>query len=263
MSAPFPDRPNFFDLLELDPDMPWEWEGREAYERQLQKMRARWASVQNVPGKAGADAKRYSDMIKNRVIQDVMEDDIERAREAEDCRREHADKRNRVQQLFEQQIRGWSRAVGMSPGEVRDAVTQAGLKDVQEIAPALGVPRVFLSHSHADNDWCMQLVNALTANGFDVWFDKQGLFVGDQWITKLQTEVESRDVFLIVLTTDSWNSPWVQKEFQLALHRNKRIIGVIHKPVSLSGFILTYQILDATRQDAAQVARQVAERLKA
>jgi hypothetical protein len=47
-------------------------------------------------------------------------------------------------------------------------------------------PRIFVSHSHADNLWCSQLVDALMRSGFDIWFDKQGLYVGDQWIGKLE-----------------------------------------------------------------------------
>ena len=68
------------------------------------------------------------------------------------------------------------------------------------------LPRIFVSHNHLDNAWCSQLVDALTLAGFDVWFDKQGLYVGDQWISRLETELESRDVFLAVLTVGAAQS---------------------------------------------------------
>src|SRR5258707_14832725 len=109
----------------------------------------------------------------------------------------------------------------------------------------MATPRIFVSHSHHDNAWCSQLVDALTLAGFDVWFDNQGLYVGDQWISKLETELESRDVFLIVLSPASWSSMSVQRELQLALHRNKRILGILHEPVQMEGFKLTHGILDA------------------
>lgn len=124
------------------------------------------------------------------------------------------------------------------------------------------MPRIFVSHSHHDNDWCTQLVDALTLNGFDVWFDKLGIYVGEQWIRKLETEVEGRDVFLIVLTPESWSSPWVRREFELALRSNKQIIGVKYKPTELSGFITLFQIFDAIGQDAQHVARYVAAALR-
>jgi hypothetical protein len=53
-------------------------------------------------------------------------------------------------------------------------------------------PRIFVSHGHADNLWCSQLVDALMRSGFDIWFDKQGIYVGDQWIGKLE-EIDGRD----------------------------------------------------------------------
>jgi hypothetical protein len=126
---------------------------------------------------------------------------------------------------------------------------------------AMATPRIFVSHSHHDNEWCTQLVDALTRAGFDVWFDKQGLYVGDQWVSKLETELEGRDVFLVVLTPDAWGSKWVRRELQLAIHQDKRILGIKQKPVELSGFITMYQSLDAVGQDAQRVAQQIAETL--
>jgi TIR domain len=121
----------------------------------------------------------------------------------------------------------------------------------------MATPRIFVSHSHQDNEWCSQLVDALTLAGFDVWFDKQGLYVGDQWIGTLEAEIEGRDVFLIVLTPDSWSSPWVRREYELALRLNKRILGVMHKPTKLTGFITTLQILDAVGWNAQRAAQQI------
>jgi hypothetical protein len=80
-------------------------------------------------------------------------------------------------------------------------------------------------------------------------------------VSKLETELEGRDVFLVVLTPDAWGSKWVRREFELALHRSKRILGVKHKPVELTGFITTLQLLDAAGQDAHGVAQQISATL--
>lgn len=117
--------------------------------------------------------------------------------------------------------------------------------------------RVFVSHSSKDSPWCTQFVEALTHLGLDVWFDQKGLYVGDKWVDKLEEELQSRDIFLIVLTPDSWSSEWVKKELRLALALHKRILGVIHKATPVSGFITTYQLLDAVGTTAPQAAAQV------
>lgn len=122
-------------------------------------------------------------------------------------------------------------------------------------------PRIFISHSSKDAGWCSEFAEALKGAGADVWYDQQGLYVGDQWIAVLEKEIQSREVFLFVLTLDSWASEWVQKEFRLALGLHKRILGVIHKPVQVSGFITTYQLLDVVGQGAKQTASKVAQAL--
>jgi hypothetical protein len=121
----------------------------------------------------------------------------------------------------------------------------------------MATPRIFVSHSNVDSAWCTQLVETLQAAGLDIWFDKQGLYVGAQWVQTLQQELERRDVFLIVLTPDSWASQWVQKELALALSQHKQILSVIHKPTQVSGFITVYQMLDAMSQQPQQVAERV------
>jgi hypothetical protein len=126
----------------------------------------------------------------------------------------------------------------------------------------MALPRIFVSHSHADNTWCIQLGDALTLSGFDVSYDKQDLRAGAQWIPTLETEIESCDVFLAVLTPDAWGSHWVRREFDLALHRSKHILGVLHKRTELTGFITTLQTIEAVGQDARHVARIVGATLR-
>lgn len=49
--------------------------------------------------------------------------------------------------------------------------------------------RIFVSHSSQDNPWCRPFVETLKANGFDVWYDEQGLSGGAAWVDTLQREV--------------------------------------------------------------------------
>jgi hypothetical protein len=90
--------------------------------------------------------------------------------------------------------------------------------------------RVFLSHSHKDNSWCDGFVAELKNNSLDVWYDREGLYVGSQWVKTLEKELQERDIYLIVLTPDSWASQWVQSELSLALGQRKHIIGVQLSP---------------------------------
>ena len=123
-------------------------------------------------------------------------------------------------------------------------------------------PRLFVSHSHNDTTWCNEFVTALKNLGFDVWYDRDGLFVGSQWVKRLEQEIQGREVFIIVLTPDAWASQWVQSELSLALGQHKHIIGVMCKTTQVQGFLTTYQLLDSTRMNAKQGADAVAAALK-
>lgn len=121
--------------------------------------------------------------------------------------------------------------------------------------------RVFVSHSSKDNAWCDGFVSELKNHGIDAWYDREGLYVGDQWVQKLEQELQGRNIYLIVLSPDSWASPWVQRELRLALAQQKQIIGVYCKPTQVSGFITNYQLLDASKLDSLQAAQLVAAAL--
>lgn len=119
--------------------------------------------------------------------------------------------------------------------------------------------RIFCSHSSQDNAWCRELVVALQGAGadLDIWYDEQGLTGGAVWVQTLQRELQARDVFLLIVSPDSWNSTWVQEEIQLALATRRTILPVLHKPADVGGFLLTRQWVDVIGLDAPAAARKV------
>lgn len=85
--------------------------------------------------------------------------------------------------------------------------------------------KIFLSHSHKDNAYCEMLVNLLTAAGMDVWFDEEKLDEGELGEV-IERELQSRDVFVVVLSPDALASRWVEKEtrmFEALRRRDKKL----------------------------------------
>ncbi|WIG61481.1 MAG: hypothetical protein OJF49_004229 [Ktedonobacterales bacterium] len=117
--------------------------------------------------------------------------------------------------------------------------------------------RLFVSHSTQDNAWCRVLVAALQGAGYDVWYDEQGLTGGATWVETLQREVQSREVFVVVLTPEAWASPWVQEEVKLALATRRTILPVMLKPTAVEGFLVTRQWVDVSALDAPTGAQRV------
>jgi WD40 repeat protein len=122
-------------------------------------------------------------------------------------------------------------------------------------------PRIFLSHSKRDNDWCRQFAHTLQSAGLDVWIDEKGLSGGAQWVAEIERQLQSRELFLVVISPDAWVSDWVQEEIQLALAKRKQMLPVLYKAAEVEGFLLNRQWVDVRGLDAAAAAERVLREL--
>lgn len=101
---------------------------------------------------------------------------------------------------------------------VLGAMLSEGLKN-------FGVPllpnRVFLSHSSCDKGFVERLAGELIRYGFDVWYDKFDIAVGDGLLATIRKGVEQSAFVVLVLSPDSAHSPWVKTEIDLAIELEK------------------------------------------
>jgi hypothetical protein len=72
--------------------------------------------------------------------------------------------------------------------------------------------RIFVSHSHKDNDFGVRLVEdlrtALGGGDETVWYDASGgLHGGDAWWRTIVAEIKARPVFIVVASPESMASP--------------------------------------------------------
>src|SRR5437588_9105012 len=93
-------------------------------------------------------------------------------------------------------------------------------RDDPMTSPIHASPRIFISHSHQDNDFGVKLAQDLRVAIGDetaVWYDSTGgLRGGDAWWRKIMQEIKTSHVFLVVLSPDAVNSLWVNSEIDLA-----------------------------------------------
>ncbi|HEV2238214.1 MAG TPA: toll/interleukin-1 receptor domain-containing protein, partial [Ktedonobacterales bacterium] len=75
-----------------------------------------------------------------------------------------------------------------------------------------GNNRIFISHTHGDNERCVPLLAALDAWDVDYWFDVQQLDAGQQLSQRLQQAIAERDIFIRVLTPATPQSFWMAQE---------------------------------------------------
>lgn len=121
--------------------------------------------------------------------------------------------------------------------------------------------RVFVSHSHKDDEFTLRLVGDLRASGADVWVDTAEIRY-DDFLRKINEGLSGRQWLVLVMTPDALTSRYVQMEVNAALHqviegRMRAVIPVLAKPCALADIPITWAPLhryDATRDYAAGLA---------
>ena len=94
-------------------------------------------------------------------------------------------------------------------------------------------PKVFISHASEDKErFVVEFAKKLRTYGVDAWLDRWEMLPGDSLIAKIFEEgIKNADAFIIVLSKNSVNKPWVREElnagFVKRISEKTRIIPVI------------------------------------
>ena len=103
---------------------------------------------------------------------------------------------------------------------------------------------IFVSYSHKDQIYARAFANDLRKHGFDVWIDDR-IDYGDRWFEEIEQAIVECAAFTILMSPDSRQSEWVQKEILIAKREKKPIF-----PLLLSGqefgLLIDMQFADVT-----------------
>ena len=93
---------------------------------------------------------------------------------------------------------------------------------------------VFISYSRKDyvdeqgnvlpDNILSKIKKALKENGISYWFDKEGIYSGDEFASVLTRAIRESSVFLFVSSANSNSSRWTSNEISTALEFKKKII---------------------------------------
>ncbi|HLW03891.1 MAG TPA: toll/interleukin-1 receptor domain-containing protein [Ktedonobacterales bacterium] len=95
-------------------------------------------------------------------------------------------------------------------------------------APQRARPRVFVSHSHKNDEFTARFVADLRDAGVEVWVDMVNMQHGD-FMTRISEALSTCEWLVLVLTPEALASPAVQHEVNAAINRywHKRMKGII------------------------------------
>lgn len=122
-------------------------------------------------------------------------------------------------------------------------------------------PRIFVSHSHKDDEFTQRLVDDLHKAGAEVWVDVAGITHGN-FMQRIDEALAHCEWMVLVLTPNAIASPYVKDEVYAALHRVKQgymcdVIPVLTVPCAPGTVPPQWDVLhryDATRDYAAALA---------
>lgn len=100
--------------------------------------------------------------------------------------------------------------------------------------------KIFISYAHADAEHLLPIQKALEIH--DIWFD-QRLSVGQAWWEEIEQQIAQADCFIFLLSPQSLQSEYCQKELDQALRLNKPIAPVMIEQMDIPEKISKFQVI--------------------
>jgi uncharacterized protein YjbI with pentapeptide repeats len=131
----------------------------------------------------------------------------------------------------------------------------------------------FISFSTKDRMFADRLYADLQTKGVRCWFAPEDLRIGDEFRRRIDDSIRIHDKLLLVISKDSIQSPWVEKEVETAFERERRENRTVLFPIRLDDAVMdtneawaadirrTRHIADFTRWDRHREYIKAIERL--
>lgn len=107
---------------------------------------------------------------------------------------------------------------------------------------------VFISYFSGDQDFAHKIEGDLQNRDLHVWRDEGEIDVGDSISDKIQEGLKRCFTFIIILSPEALNRPWVKEElraaYNLRLAEELKILPVVYKDCELPIFLSDYRFAD-------------------
>jgi hypothetical protein len=100
----------------------------------------------------------------------------------------------------------------------------------------------FISYSTKDEDFARKLYADLTAAGVVCWYAPEDMKIGAKIRDALHTAVRARSQLLLILSTHSVHSPWVEEEAEAAFEKERETGTLMLFPVRLDDSVMDLEV---------------------
>lgn len=91
--------------------------------------------------------------------------------------------------------------------------------------------KIFISHSHSEKQFARKLSDRIRDMNFQIWIDEEEIHIGESLIYKITEGLNTVDLVIVILSTNSINSSWVQEELDFALNKQITESKIIVLPI--------------------------------
>lgn len=126
---------------------------------------------------------------------------------------------------------------------------------------------IFLSYTHKDKTFAKRLAQDLGDFGIKVWIDEAEIKVGDSLLSKIKEGIDNVDYLGVILSPNSIDSPWVQKEVEIAMTQEiegklVKVLPLLYKKCDLPSFLKGKMYADFTKEeDYIKNLKKILERM--
>ena len=96
----------------------------------------------------------------------------------------------------------------------------------------------FISYSSKDEDFAKRLYADLQTEHVRCWFAPEDLKIGEKFRPRIDEAIRWYDKLLLVLSENSVNSPWVEKEVETAFEKERRQKRLVLFPIRLDDAVM-------------------------
>jgi hypothetical protein len=106
------------------------------------------------------------------------------------------------------------------------------------------MPQIFISYSRRDLPFVERLAMDLKATGLDVWYDLSGLEGGQRWGSEIQDAIRKSQYFIVILSSHSVASEWVEKEFMYAHNLGRKVVPILYRDCETPMWVSNLHFID-------------------
>ena len=92
---------------------------------------------------------------------------------------------------------------------------------------------IFISYSRKDLAIAEKIIDALAKDDLEPWIDWKSIPKGEQFEREIEQGIEKAEIFLFLVSPDSVQSDWCNKEIEHAIKNGKRILPIVIQDTDL------------------------------